>query len=297
MSNDIWKIGIDMGGTKTESVILSPDGSELSRERRPTEAALGYEHILKNINDLIQSAVSKIPGKAYTLGMGIPGIIDQTGHVANANTTVMIGHPLKSDLEKLTGHPIRIENDANCFTLAEATHGAAQGKKTVFGIIMGTGCGGGISIAGQVMEGATGIAGEWGHVSLDPNGEKCWCGNTGCIETMISGTGVENKHFIRTGQKLKMQEILTNYREGDTHCTATMNQFFMDFGRAVGGIISILDPDAIVIGGGLSLIDELYTEGVKQVRHFTFSKTTLTPILKNKLGDSAGVLGAAWIGI
>ncbi len=297
MTDESYRIGIDMGGTKTEYIVLAPDHSVIARDRFPTEAAKGYEHIIRNTGNIIRTAVSHIPGKAYKLGMGIPGIIDRSGRVANANTTLMIGHPLKQDLEMETGHAIRIENDANCFTMAEVRMGAAQGKNLVFGIIMGTGCGGGISISGEIIDGPNGIAGEWGHASIDPEGELCWCGNQGCIETMISGSGVQKKHLKRTGEALKMQEILERYRKGDSECTVTMQNFFRDFGRAVSMLISVLDPDAVVIGGGLSLIDELYTEGVAQVKKHSFSKSAVTPILKNKLGDSAGVIGAAWIGI
>ncbi len=190
-----------------------------------------------------------------------------------------------------------MENDANCFTLAESRAGAAAGYNMVLGIIMGTGCGGGICIDGVVHEGRQGIAGEWGHFSVDPAGRECFCGNRGCIETKISGTGVENTYFEKYGERLTMRQIAHGTRSGDKKCRDIFQRFLDDFGRCVGGLISILDPDAIVLGGGLSNMDELYTKGVEDIRRYTFHQDVQTPILKNRLGDSAGVYGAAWIGV
>ena len=236
--------------------------------------------------------------RAYTLGVGIPGILDHTsGLVINANTTCLIGHALQRDLAENLAHPVAIQNDANCFTAAEALNGAARGHDFVFGVIMGTGCGGGIFHNGRVRSGPHGIAGEWGHFSIDPNGRQCWCGNRGCIETMISGSGVEAGHRAQFGEALAMTDIVTGFRAGDPRCTETMRLFFQNFGRALGGLISILDPDVVVLGGGLSNIAELYTTGMEQMREFVFHPDVRTPVVKNQLGDSAGVFGAAWIGV
>ncbi len=299
-----YRIGIDLGGTKTEAIVLDPDDREICRKRIPTprmgmSATCPYEAILYSVHQLILEMTALIPsGKPHTLGIGIPGMIDaETQTVHNANTTCLIGRPFQSDLEKLIGRPVRMENDANCFTLAESLQGAGRGYGLVFGIIMGTGCGGGICIDGKIRQGKHGIAGEWGHFSADPQGAECYCGNRGCVETLISGSGVESAFFRKYGKKLEMQEILRGYRERVPEMAEVFEQFLENFGRCLGGLISILDPDAVVIGGGLSNIEELYTLGIERVRHYAFHRHIKTPILKNRLGDSAGVFGAAWVGI
>ncbi|MBW2367943.1 MAG: ROK family protein [Deltaproteobacteria bacterium] len=294
-----YKIGIDLGGTKTEIILLDKAGKEIFRHRNPTPGEKGYRAILDNIDDLYALAVAKIPKtEPFTIGIGIPGTLDKkTNLVQNANTTCLIGQPLHSDLEKILHHPLKVENDANCFTLAETVAGAAVGYDFVFGIIMGTGCGGGICIDGRIRQGNHQIAGEWGHFSADPNGNQCYCGNRGCVETLISGSGVEKNYLTYFDRRLSMKEIVDGYRNGDTACARVFQQFLEDFGRCVGGVISILDPDAVVIGGGLSNIPELYRGGIDQIRRFAFHRRVETPILKNKLGDSAGVIGAASLGI
>ncbi len=291
-------IGIDLGGTKTESILLAPDNSILWRQRRPTPRADGYQATLTNLAEMIHEAAAKLsPETSYTIGIGIPGSIDNaTGLVRNANSTCLIGQPLQKDLEHLIGHTIRIRNDADCFTLAECHSGSAHGYGLVFGVIMGTGCGGGLCIDEVVREGAHRIAGEWGHMVVAPNGAQCYCGKRGCIETLISGSGVETAYFRKYGKRLSMDEIVTEARLGEQQCRETFDRFLDDFGRCLGGLISILDPDAVVLGGGLSNIDELYTTGIERVRHYAFHDKLQTPILKNRLGDSAGVFGAAWIG-
>ena len=298
--NNEWPaaIGIDLGGTKTEALLLSADGSVLFRRRRPTPREEGYEAILARVAGMVREAAAELPPSAsYTLGIGIPGSLDPvTGLVRNANSTCLIGHSMKSDLERLLGHPVRVRNDADCFTLAECRAGAGKGYGLVFGIIMGTGCGGGICMDGQVREGPHRIAGEWGHYSVDPQGAVCYCGNRGCVETLISGSGVEAAFFRDFGERLSMDEIVARARAGDGRCKRAFERFLDAFGRCLGGVISILDPDAVVLGGGLSKIDELYEEGVERVRRYAFHERITTPILKNRLGDSAGVYGAAWIG-
>ena len=299
---DHYRIGIDLGGTKIESVFIDPQGVIIERFRVPTprhaDDRQEYEAILKKVGETVKKTLAFVPkGAGASVGVGIPGTLNkETGRVQNANTTGLIGKPLHGDLENLLGRAVGMENDANCFTLAEALEGAAEGYGLVFGIIMGTGCGGGISIGGRIHQGMHRIAGEWGHFSVDPDGLRCYCGNRGCIETKISGGGVARTFHERYGRKLSLEEITAGFRSGDPDCTAAFEQFLDDYGRCVGGLISILDPDAVVLGGGVSNIDELYTLGLKNVRRYAFHEHVRTPILKNKLGDSAGVIGAAWIG-
>jgi fructokinase len=297
----VFQIGVDLGGTKIETVLLDPLGKELLRQRVATPSGTTDDHlaIVERVSRQVTEAAQTTPqGAEYTIGVCIPGIVDaHTGLVQNANTTSLIGHPFRAELEKRLGHPVGMENDANCFTLAEALQGAGRGYKMVFGIIMGTGCGGGLCLDGRLHDGLHGIAGEWGHFSIDPKGAKCFCGNHGCIETKISGTGVAHNYEECWGKRLRMEEIVAGYRQGDGQCKATFEAFLEDFGRSVGGLISLLDPDAIVIGGGLSNIDELYTLGRKRVEAYAFHPKAQTPILKNQLGDSAGIYGAAWAGL
>lgn len=297
-----YRLGIDQGGTKIETILLDPKGRSLLRERiatpRDPNGPVEYEKIRDTVYTQIRRTLEKVPrGRGCTIGVGIPGTINsRTGRVQNANTTGLIGHPFQQDLERLLGRTIAMENDANCFTLAEAGEGAARGYHLVFGIILGTGCGGGISIGGRIHTGRHRIGGEWGHFSVDPAGAPCYCGNRGCVETKISGGGVARSFFEHTGRRLTLEQITNGYRHGEAQCTAAFEQFLDDFGRCLGGLISVLDPDAVVLGGGVSNIDELYTLGLQRVRRYAFHEHVDTPILKHQLGDSAGVIGAAWIG-
>jgi len=294
-----FRIGIDLGGTKTEALLLDPDGGVVLRERRGTPLCHGYEAIVTSVAHMVRSALPRVMhGAPVTVGIGIPGSVDPvTGLVRNANSTCLIGRPFQADLEEELGRPVGMRNDADCFTLAECRLGAGRGQGLVFGVIMGTGCGGGICIDGVVREGPQRIAGEWGHFSVDPLGADCYCGNRGCVETKISGSGVEAA-FARTyGERLSMDRIVAGSREGEPRCRETFEQFLDDFGRCLAGAISLLDPDVVVLGGGLSNIDELYTTGIERVRRYVFHDKLTTPILKNSLGDSAGVFGAAWIGV
>ena len=293
----IHKIGIDLGGTKTEGILLDRQDNTLYRERIDTPRQLGYDAILASTSDLIRRCMRPVdPNHPVSIGIGIPGSIDQgTGLVRNANTTCLIGKPFKTDMEQNIGRTVQMENDANCFTLAESLSGAARGYDMVFGIIMGTGCGGGLFVNGSVRKGPHHLAGEWGHFGIDPHGAECYCGRKGCIETKISGSGVEKAFYQAFGRRLSMKEIVSGYRSHTPDCTEIFLQFLDDFGRSVGGLISTIDPDAIVIGGGLSNIDELYAEGIDRIRHYAFHRHVRTPILKNRLGDAAGVFGAAWL--
>jgi fructokinase len=292
---DKYQIGIDLGGTKIEAVLLAPNGTELQRHRRPTPKEKNYPLMLDTVYKQIQDMADAIPGdNLFSVGIGIPGTIDHTsGRVHKANITCLMGKPFRQNLEQRVGQKITMENDANCFTYIEALKGAGKGYGSLVGIIMGTGVGGGICINNQIWHGRHGMAGEWGHFAIDPHGNRCYCTNTGCVESKISGSGVETAFYNTFGRRLKMQDIVTGYRSSDPDCTTIFNQFLNDFGRVVGGLISMLDPDAIVLGGGLSNIDELYDIGVKQVSRYAFHDHITTPILRNILGDSAGVLGAA----
>jgi fructokinase len=231
-------------------------------------------------------------------GIGTPGAVSPRSELLkNSNTVCMNGQPLKSDLEKLLARKIEIQNDANCFALAEALHGAGRGKKLVFGVIMGTGCGGGIVHNGEVITGAQGIAGEWGHMSINPDGPLCYCGQRGCVETYISGGGLQNRYAERFGAQKTFREIEKDFLAGEANAVAFMKIFFRNFGRALANLTDVLDPDVIVLGGGVSKFGALYTEGVAEVAKYVFNDSLETPIVKNQLGDSAGVIGAALIGI
>jgi fructokinase len=294
----VLRIGIDLGGTKIEGIVLDVKGSELYRKRIPTHSERGYEAILAGIAGLYRDMTSRIGGSPHTLGIGTPGAISlKTGLLKNSNTVCMIGKPLKTDIERVLGRSLAIQNDANCFAEAEALLGAGRGKDLVFGVIIGTGCGGGIVYKGHVLTGIHAIAGEWGHTSMDPNGPVCYCGARGCVETYISGGGFEKRYAERYGERKNAGQIVEDSRAGDPRALAMMEAYYGWFGRAVANLINILDPDIIVLGGGMSKTDEIYTHGVKAVAEKIFSDGLDTPIVRHQLGDSAGVIGAAMIGV
>lgn len=294
----MFRLGIDLGGTKIEGIVLDEAGRELCRKRIPTEQEKGYSAIVGNIRSLYDFLTGHIDGEPHTFGIGTPGAVSlRTGLLKNSNTVCLNGMPLKTDLERLLDHAIAIQNDANCFAMAEALYGAGRGKKLVFGIIMGTGCGGGIVHNGEVITGLQAIGGEWGHMSIDPNGPACYCGSRGCIEALISGGGLEKRYAEQYGQKRLLKDIVADFRAGEARATPFMRAFFAHFGRALANLINILDPDMVVLGGGVSNIDELYTEGVAEVARCVFSDSFETPIVKHAIGDSSGVIGAALIGV
>ena len=292
------RIGIDLGGTKIEGVVLDDDGKEIIRKRIPTEREHGYQHILNRLKFIHDELVAAVPGEPTTFGIGTPGAISpRTGLLKNSNTVCMNGQPVKADLEKILGRKIEIQNDANCFAMAEALLGAGRGKKLVFGVIMGTGCGGGIVYKGEVFTGAQAIAGEWGHMSIDPHGPVCYCGKKGCVETFISGAGLENRYAEKYGARRPLKEIEAAYFAGEPQAVEFMQIFFDRFGRAMANLIDILDPDIVVIGGGVSNFTAIYSEGVAAVKKYVFTDELETPIVKHQLGDSAGVFGAALVGV
>jgi fructokinase len=293
-----FRIGIDLGGTKIEGIVLNAQGAEVFRKRIPTEQEHGAAHILKRVTELYRELAGHIHVATHTIGIGTPGALSRrTGLLKNSNTVCLNGQPIKTDLERLLGRKIEIQNDANCFAMAEALHGAGKGKNLVFGVIMGTGCGGGIVHKGEVITGPQAIAGEWGHISINPNGPLCYCGQRGCVETYISGGGAEARYAEQFGDKKSFVEIARAYRSGEPRAAEFMKSFFRNFGRSLANVIDILDPDMVVIGGGVSNFQELYTEGIEQVAKQVFSDSLETPIVKNQLGDSAGVIGAALVGI
>jgi fructokinase len=294
----MFRIGIDLGGTKIEGIVLDGQGAELFRKRIETQQDKGCAHILNRISGLYGDLAAQIQNQPHTLGIGTPGAISpRTGLLKNSNTVCLNGQPIKAELKKLLGRKIEIQNDANCFAMAEALHGAGRGKKLVFGVIMGTGCGGGIVHNGEVIVGRQAIAGEWGHMSINPDGPLCYCGQRGCVETYISGGGLEARYAEKFGVKKSFREIERDFYAGEPQAAEFMKVFFRHFGRALANVIDVLDPDVIVLGGGVSKFDALYTEGVAQVAKFVFSDSLETPIVKHHLGDSAGVIGAALIGI
>jgi predicted NBD/HSP70 family sugar kinase len=295
----VW--GLDLGGTKIEGVILESayNMKVVERMRIPTEGDKGYEHVIGRIKSLVDQMSAKTGIMPESIGLGTPGVLDpdlQT--MKNCNSTSLNGKYLKKDLEVLLGMPVRMANDANCFAAAEACLGVVRDEmptaKVVFGVIMGTGVGGGVVINGKALYGRHGIAGEWGHNFLDASGGECYCGQTGCVETVISGPGLQRYYTSLTGTKISMQEIVRLAKEGKEEAAIkTMQRLVKYFGKSIANVINILDPDAIVLGGGLGNIDLLYTEGVKEVEKHLFNHALSTSFLKPKLGDSAGVFGAA----
>ena len=291
-----YHIGIDLGGTKIEVAVLDSQEKILFRERLLTEAHLGSEHIFNQIHLLYTKAVVSIQNKTHTLGLGTPGSISKKTHLLkNSNTLCLNGLPLQSLLEDKLVHDIVIENDANCFALAEALMGAGKGYPSVFGVIMGTGCGGGIVFDGKIRQGPQNIAGEWGHMVIDPQGSPCYCGANGCVESFISGGGLERRIQDKTGSTLSAIDFF-NTPLKDGPLKKIKQDFYARFGQALANLINILDPDIVILGGGLSNEQSLYKEGVDEVYARIFNDVPTTPIVKNMLGDSAGVIGAALIG-
>ncbi|MBK9336568.1 MAG: ROK family protein [Lewinellaceae bacterium] len=296
---NLW--GIDLGGTKIEGAVLESRENlkPLARQRIPTEANHGYEHILDQIATLVEMLAMETGRRPGRIGLGHPGTLDpNTGVVKNANTTALIGKPFDKDLERRLGVPVRLANDANCFAVAEALMGAAPealpNAEVVFGVILGTGVGGGLVVRQKVINGRQGIAGEWGHNFLDESGGPCYCGKVGCVETLISGPALEKFYAQESGQRMHLRDIVVRSVAGsDPAAVATMDRLVHYFGKTIAVVINILDPDVIVLGGGVGNIDRLYTDGVAEAQKHLFNTRIDTVFLKPKLGDSAGVFGAA----
>jgi fructokinase len=295
-------IGVDLGGTKTEVAVLDANGQFLFRHRRPTPSH-DYQAILQTIADLVKTAVADT-GMAYPMavGCGIPGCLDpSTRRVRGANTLVLNGQLFQSDLEHLLQCSVAVQNDANCLAVSEATDGSGQGSQVVFAAILGTGCGAGIAWQGQAWTGRHAIAGEWGHNPLPwPTVEElqappCWCGQAGCLETWISASGFANEHARRYGGNLSALAIIQAMREGDNHAQASFALYISRLGRGLAQVINLLDPDCIVLGGGMSNVDEIYFSVQAEILRHAFSKTVQTPVRKALHGDSSGVRGAAWL--
>jgi fructokinase len=295
------RLGLDLGGTKIEVVALDAMGKILLRQRVVTPQG-DYQATLQAMVDLVRKAELQL-GLTYQacLGVGIPGALSaKTGRVKNANSTWLIGEDLKGDLQARLARPVRIANDANCFALAEASQGAAIGAKSVFGVIIGTGCGGGLVYDGQIIEGANAIAGEWGHNPMPWQTETddvqdCYCGKVNCIETFLSGPGLVKRFQKKTGSLLTTQAIVENMRLGDSLAQQAMQQYYDGLAKGLASVINVFDPDVIVLGGGLGQIDELYHEVPQRWSQWVFSDEVVTVLKSPVLGDSAGVIGAAWL--
>ncbi|MEP2025845.1 MAG: ROK family protein [Reichenbachiella sp.] len=291
--------GIDLGGTKIEGIIIdsSSNNQVIARHRLPTEGDKGYHHVLFQIKKLVEILEQESGLKPEKIGIGTPGsIYPPTGHLKNSNSQHLNDQPLLADLQNLLQLPMAMANDANCFALAETHLGivpeVAPSAGVVFGVIMGTGVGGGIVVNGQILNGANGIGGEWGHNFLHESGGSCYCGKIGCVETVISGPGLERYYTQVSGKYKPLKEIVSD-QKSDPLAKATMNRLIQYFGIAISTIINMVDPDVIVIGGGVGNIDLLYTKGIEEVKKHVFNPECATQILKPKLGDSAGVFGAA----
>ncbi len=294
------RIGIDLGGTKIEAIVIDHKGQELLRRRVPTPQGR-YHATLEAITALV-TTLERESGLYGSVGVGIPGTLSPvTGLVKNANSTVLIGQPLDRDLRELLDRPIRVANDANCFALSEATDGAAAGAKTVFGVILGTGVGGGAVINSKVVVGANAIGGEWGHNPLPWPGENelpgpdCYCGKKGCIETFLSGPGLQMRYYQKTGVEISAQEIALRSQQGEQNAIEIMQQYEDRLARGLATVINLLDPEVIVLGGGLSNIDRIYPHTRNLWGEYVFSDEVRTELVKAQYGDSSGVRGAAWL--
>lgn len=291
------RIGVDFGGSKIEAAVLGPTGALMARQRVPTPA--GYDAAIAAVCGLV-AAVETATGAAGTsVGIGLPGSVGRDGRMRNANATFLNGRQFQDDCAAALGRPVRVANDANCMVLSEAIDGAGTGAPVVFGVILGTGVGGGLVIDGRIVEGANGLGGEWGHVPLpwmeadDFPGAACWCGRHGCLETMISGTGFQRDHAARTGTQLAGPEIVAAARAGDQAAGASLRAYVARLGRALAMVANIVDPDVFVLGGGMSNVAELYPELPAIVRAHGFGGDWDGRIVPAQWGDSSGVRGAA----
>jgi fructokinase len=294
------RIGVDFGGTKIEAVVLAKDGAEIARRRLPTPRG-DYEAGIRATAELVRGLAAETGAQA-SVGVGVPGTIStKTGLVMTSNATWLAGKAIDKDLEAAIGRKVRIENDANCFALAEAVDGAAAGAHCVLGLILGTGVGAGIVVGARVLAGRTSIAGEWGHNpqpwldAAEYPGPACYCGRHGCVERFVSGTAFAANHEAATGHKLKGEEIVAAMRKGEAEALASYRRYAGYLARGLAVLVNVVDPDAVVIGGGMSNVDELYRDLPELMRPHVLSREFDTPILKPLHGDSGGVRGAAWL--
>ncbi len=300
-TTDDLHLGIDLGGTKIEIIALDGQGQTRLRRRVPTPQG-DYEATLDAITGLVESAERELGGRG-TVGVGTPGALSPaTGLIKNANSTCLIGHPLDRDLSERLGRPVRVANDANCFALSEASDGAGAGAEVVFGVIIGTGTGAGIVVHGRVLTGPNAIAGEWGHNPLpwaaddERPGPACYCGRQGCMETWVSGPGLQRDHARVAGESLDARDIASRAMTGDAACRDSLERYAGRLARGLAHVINVLDPDVIVLGGGMSNIDYLYRRVPELWGEWVFSDTVNTRLLAPVHGDSSGVRGAAWLG-
>lgn len=298
-----YRLGIDLGGTKIEIIALDATGRECLRQRVPTPKE-DYMAILSAVVGLVRSAESALhlPPGAASVGIGTPGSLSRaTGLLRGSNSVCLNGTPIKEALEERLGQPIAIANDANCFALSEATDGGGRGGEVVFGVILGTGVGGGLVVRGHALDGPNGIAGEWGHNPLpwprddERPGLPCFCRHPGCIETFLSGTGLSRNHAKLTGNNLSSREIVERAAAGDAACESSLQRYDERLARALAHVINIVDPDVIVLGGGMSNVDRLYTNVPRLWGAWVFSDRVDTKLVRNVHGDSSGVRGAAWL--
>ena len=288
------RIGIDLGGTKIEGVVVDEALNVEHKLRLPTPATDGYDAVVQQVGKVV-TELEAMHGAPCKVGIGTPGAISQvTGLMKNSNSVALNGKPLKEDLERVLERPIRMANDANCFALSEAVDGAAKGHDVVFGIILGTGVGGGLVINQKVRTGLHAIAGEWGHNVLRDSNVESYCGTFGCVEAYLCGRGMQLTYERQGGSReTPVPVIVESWRAGDSIALATRDEFLDNFGKALSVLVNIIDPDAFVLGGGLSNIEEIYALGPAQVEKYVFNDEFRTPILKNLFGDSSGVRGAA----
>jgi len=297
------RLGLDLGGTKIEIVALDADGRELLRRRVPTPGE-GYDATIAAVATLVRDAERDLglPPAGASVGIGTPGSISRaTGLLRGSNSVSLNGHPIQEDLARALGREVRITNDANCFALSEATDGAGQGAEVVFGVILGTGVGAGIVVRGRVLDGPNAIAGEWGHNPLpwprddERPGPACFCGRAGCIETWLSGPGLASDHALATGSAASSTDIVAGAAAGDSACEATLVRYEDRIARALAHVVNILDPDVIVLGGGMSNVDRLYSNVPELWGRWVFSDRVDTRLVRHVHGDSSGVRGAAWL--
>lgn len=301
MTPAVPRLGIDLGGSKIEIAALDARGAFVLRERVPTPQG-DYAATLRAMAELVTRAEASLGAVGLPLGVGMPGSLSPaTGLVRGANSTVLNGRPLREDLQRLLARPVGFENDANCLALSEATDGAGAGAEVVFAAILGTGVGAGIALRGQILRGCNGIAGEWGHNPLPRDGDReaphlhCWCGRLDCIESWLSGPALAADHARATGVQRAVPEIVSAMRAGDRGAAASLARYAGRLARALAQVVNILDPDVIVLGGGLSRIDELYDWVAQELRPHVFSDILRTRVVPALHGDSSGVRGAAWL--